>query len=69
MDGRLLSGDAELKARLAPELKHRDDKKVFLSPELDVANGRVVAAIEAITVCGATAVALVQVADPQGAAR
>ncbi len=67
MDGRLL-GEAELKARLQPELRRRDDKKVFLSPELDVPNGRVVGAIEAIQSCGATAVALVQVADPQAAA-
>jgi biopolymer transport protein ExbD len=70
MDGSLLGGDAELKARLAPELKRRDDKKVFLSPELDMPNGRVVAAIETIQNCGASAVALVQVLDPQaGAAR
>ncbi|HEX4049040.1 MAG TPA: biopolymer transporter ExbD [Elusimicrobiota bacterium] len=74
LDGRLLGSDAELKAWLAPELKRRDDKKVFLSPELDVPNGRVVGAIEAIQDCGASAVALVQVADPQagetpGAAR
>lgn len=65
LDGRLLGSDAELKAWLAPELKRRDDKKVFLSPELDVPNGRVVAAIEAIQGCGASAVALVQVADAQ----
>ncbi len=70
MDGKLVGGDAELKAQLEPILKRRDDKKVFLSPELDVPNGRVVGAIEAIQGCGASAVALVQVADPQaGAAR
>ena len=68
MDGRLLAGDAELKARLTPELKRRDDKKVFLSPELDVPNGRVVGAIEAIQDCGAAAVALVQVADTRAEA-
>ncbi len=67
MDGRPLA-DAEIKARLQPELRRRDDKKVFLSPELDVTNGRVVGAIELLQSCGATAVALVQVADPQAAA-
>ena len=68
MDGRLLGGDAELKALLEPLLKHRDDKKVFLSPELDEPNGRVVAAIEIIQNSGASAVALVQVIDPLGGA-
>jgi len=70
MDGKLVGGDAELKAQLEPIIKRRDDKKVFLSPELDVPNGRVVGAIEALQGCGASAVALVQVVDPQaGAAR
>lgn len=64
-DGRLLSGDASMRAWLAPRLARREDKKVFLAPELDVTNGRVVSAIEAISACGASAVALVQVADPQ----
>ena len=65
MDGRLLGGDAELRARLEPELRRRDDKKVFLSPDLDVDNGRVVGAIEALQDCGAASVALVQIADPR----
>jgi biopolymer transport protein ExbD len=63
-DGRLLAADADLKAWLVPELARHDDKKVFLSPDLDMPNGRVVAAIEAIQKCGASTVALVQVADP-----
>lgn len=63
-DGRLLASDAELRAWLVPLLAGRDDKKVFLAPELDVPNGRVVGAIEAIQGCGAATVALVQVADP-----
>jgi biopolymer transport protein ExbD len=63
-DGRLLASDAELSAWLSPQLQHRDDKKVFLAPDLDVPNGRVVGAIEAIQACGASAVALVQIADP-----
>lgn len=70
LDGRLLAGDAELKTWLAPLLARRDDKKVFLSPELDEPNGRVVAAVEAIQASGAASVALVQVADPSpGTAR
>ncbi len=64
LDGRLLVSDAELKTFLAPALAKRDDKKVFLSPELDVTNGRVVAAVEAIQAVGASSVALVQVVDP-----
>lgn len=68
LDGRFLSSDAELKAWLQPKLSGRDDKKVFLAPELDVPNGRVVGAIQAIQDCGASAVALVQVADPSLAA-
>ena len=64
-DGRLLGGDAELRAWLRPRLPAREDKKVFLSPDLDVAHGRVVAAVEAIQACGASGVALVQVADPE----
>jgi biopolymer transport protein ExbD len=63
-NGRVLAGDGELMSWLAPELKRRDDKKVFLSPDLDVPNGRVVSAIETIQNCGASVVALVQVADP-----
>lgn len=68
LNGQSLAGDGELMGALAPLLKGRDDKKVFLSPELDVPNGRVVSAIETIQNCGASAVALVQVADPQAVA-
>jgi len=68
LNGETLAGDGELMGRLAPLLKGRDDKKVFLSPELDVPNGRVVSAIETIQNCGASAVALVQVVDPQAVA-
>jgi len=68
LNGEALAGDGELMGRLAPMLKTRDDKKVFLSPELDVPNGRVVSAIETIQNCGASAVALVQVLDPQAVA-
>jgi len=62
-DGKLIPGDAELKAWLAPLLLKREDKKIFLAPELDVTNGRVVGAVETLQSCGASAVALVQVAD------
>lgn len=68
VDGKLYVNDAELKAWLTPEENRRmdnNDKKVFLAPELDVRHGDVVHAIEAIQSCGASAVALVQVADPQ----
>ncbi len=70
-DGRLLSGDAALRAWLLPELARRSpgpDRRVFLSPDLDASNGRVVAAVEAIRACGASSVALVQVADPSAPA-
>lgn len=66
-NGRLLASDAELRAWLVPRLSGRDDKKVFLAPELEVPNGRVVAAIETLQDCGASTVALVQVADPGAA--
>lgn len=72
VDGRLYASDAELKAWLAPEEARRsdkNDKKVFLAPELDVHHGDVVHAIETIQSCGASAVALVQVADPQAEGR
>ena len=65
VDGRLLANDAELTSWLAARFMTRADKKVFLSPELDVPNGRVVSAIEAIQSSGAQSVALVQVLDPE----
>lgn len=63
-DGRLLASDEEMRAWVQPKLSQRDDKKVFLAPELDVTNGRVVAAVEALQAAGASSVALVQVFDP-----
>jgi biopolymer transport protein ExbD len=69
IDGRFVPGDDELKARLAPVLGKREDKKIFLSPELEVPNGRVVSAIETLQACGASAVALVQVVDPDAASQ
>lgn len=67
-EGRLLGGDAQLRAWLVPELGRRDDKKVFLAPELETPHGRVVAAIELIESLGAPSVALVQVHDPDALA-
>ena len=64
-EGRLLGGDAQLREWLKPRLAAREDRKVFLSPELDIPHGRVVAAIELLQSCGAPAVALVQAADPE----
>jgi biopolymer transport protein ExbD len=66
-DGKLVVSDADLRAWLAPLLAKREDKKVFLAPELDVTNGRVVGAVEILQSCGASAVALVQIADPGAA--
>jgi biopolymer transport protein ExbD len=68
VDGKLIGGDAELRAWLLPALARRDDKKVFLAPELETPHGRVVAAIEAIEGMGAPTVALVAVHDPDALA-
>ncbi|MDX6769670.1 MAG: biopolymer transporter ExbD [Elusimicrobiota bacterium] len=68
VEGRFIGGDAELRAWLVPELARRDDKKVFLAPELETPHGRVVSALEAISGMGAPAVALVQVHDPAASA-
>lgn len=68
VDGRLYQNDAEFKAWLTTEESRRsdkNDKKVFLAPELDIHHGDVVHAIETIQSCGASAVALVQVFDPE----
>lgn len=68
VEGRFIGGDAELRAWLVAELARREDKKVFLAPELETPHGRVVSAIEAIQGMGASAVALVQVYDPDAGA-
>jgi biopolymer transport protein ExbD len=60
----LFASTAELSAFLRLELARRADRKVFLSPHPDVPHGAVVSAIEAIQAAGASAVALVQTADP-----
>ena len=57
---RQFSGPGELVAYLKEELPRRADKKVFLSPHLDVSVGLVVGALETIKSAGAESVALVQ---------
>jgi len=64
IDGRLMSDAAELTRHLKLKLSARDDRKVFVSPELEVAHGTVIAALEAVQDAGGT-VALVQILDPQ----
>ena len=63
VEGRLLGGDAQLRAWLVPELKRRDERKVFLAPELEVEHGRVVEVVEWLKEAGASSVALVQADD------
>lgn len=65
LDGKTFADGRELAAFLKPALSTRDDKKVFVSPELEVEHGRVVAALEAVQDAGGT-IALVQIADPEG---
>jgi biopolymer transport protein ExbD len=64
MDGKLMATAAELTAFLKQKLQPRTDRKVFVSPELEVAHGQVIAALEAVQAGGGT-VALVQIEDPQ----
>lgn len=67
-EGQFFATDDALGAWLRTRLSGRDDKKVFLSPELEVPNGRVVSTIELLQAAGASSVALVQVVDPNDAA-
>ncbi|MBI2788614.1 MAG: biopolymer transporter ExbD [Elusimicrobia bacterium] len=64
MDGRLMATGSELTEFLKLKLSVRTDRKVFVSPELEVAHGQVIAALEAVQAAGGT-VALVQIADPE----
>ena len=63
MDGRLFPDPASLTVFLKQLLQPRTDRKIFVSPELETAHGKVVAALEAVQAAGGT-VALVQIADP-----
>ena len=63
MDGKLMATGTELTAFLKQKLQPRSDRKIFVSPELEVAHGQVIAALEAVQAAGGT-VALVQIADP-----
>ena len=64
MDGKLMATGPELTAFLKQKLQPRSDRKIFVSPELEVAHGQVIAALEAVQAAGGT-VALVQIADPE----
>ncbi len=64
MDGKLMETAGDLAAYLKLKLSVRTDRKVFVSPELEVAHGQVIAALEAVQAAGGT-VALVQILDPQ----
>ncbi len=64
MDGKLMPTAAEFSAYLKRTLSTRTDRKVFVSPELEVAHGQVIPALEAVQAAGGTA-ALVMVMDPQ----
>lgn len=63
MDGKLIATAAELTTFLKLKLQPRADRKVFVSPELEVAHGQVISALEAVQAGGGT-VALVQIEDP-----
>lgn len=63
LDGKLMTAP-ELVVFLKQKLAPRNDRKVFVSPELEVEHGQVIAALEAVQDAGGT-VALVQVADPE----
>ncbi len=64
VDGKLLAAAAEAAEHLKLKLSMRTDRKVFVTPELDVAHGQVIAALEAVQEAGGTP-ALVQVVDPE----
>ena len=64
MDGKLMATGDELTAFLKQKLQPRSDRKIFVSPEIEVAHGQVIAALEAVQAAGGT-VALVQIADPE----
>ncbi len=64
MDGKLMPTAGELTAYLKQKLTPREDRKVFVAPELEVAHGQVIAALESVQAAGGT-VALVQIIDPQ----
>ena len=64
LDGRLYASRLELEAKLKELLPSREDKKVFVSPDLDCTHGRVVEALEAAHAAGGQA-ALVQILDPE----
>ncbi len=64
LDGRLYQTGGELAAVLTEVLKGREDRKVFVSPDLEAEHGRVVEALEAAQKAWGLP-ALVQVADAE----
>lgn len=64
IDGTLLASASEAAEHLKLKLSARTDRKVFVTPELDVAHGQVIAALEAAQEAGGTP-ALVQIVDPE----
>ncbi|MBI4345478.1 MAG: biopolymer transporter ExbD [Elusimicrobia bacterium] len=64
---RTFTGNGELAAYLTGALLLRQDRKVFLAPQPDVAHGRVVETIELLKSAGAASVALVQSAPEEPA--
>ncbi|MBI5631212.1 MAG: biopolymer transporter ExbD [Elusimicrobia bacterium] len=62
--GRRFAGPGELRQFLQAELARRAERKVFLTPHLDVPHGQVLHTLELIKSCGAESVALVQTEDP-----
>jgi biopolymer transport protein TolR len=63
-DGRLIGSSREFREWLKPVLAGREDRKVFLVPDLEVEHGLVVAALESAAAAGGSP-ALVQVADAE----
>jgi biopolymer transport protein ExbD len=65
--GRTFATAPELCSWLQGETARRDDRKAFVEPSLETPHGRVVSAVELIQGCGASGVALVQIADTEAA--
>lgn len=64
--GMTFPGFGEFMSYLQTELPRRSDRKVFVAPHPEVPHGRVVHMLETLQYLGATSVALVQTAEPEG---
>jgi len=60
---RVFTGAGDFAAFMTAELARRTEKKVFVSPRAETPHGRVVEVLEALKLCGASSVALVQMVD------